>query len=68
MPLFKNFTIIVLFILVTSSNSKAQKAAEEPFTIENYYKAKWGFAEEFINLWKTNHYPILKKAMEKVIS
>ena len=35
------------------------------FTIENYYKAKWGFADEFIDLWKTNHYPLLKKAIEK---
>jgi hypothetical protein len=35
------------------------------FTIENYYKVKWGYAEEFINLWKTNHYPLLKKAIEK---
>ena len=28
-------------------------------------KVKWGFAEEFIDLWKTNHYPLLKKAVEK---
>lgn len=35
------------------------------FTIENYYKVKWGYADEFINLWKVNHYPLLKKAMEK---
>ena len=35
------------------------------FTIENYYKVKWGYADEFINLWKVNHYPLLKKAVEK---
>lgn len=35
------------------------------FTVENYYKIKWGFAEEFIELWKVNHYPLLKKAVEK---
>jgi len=35
------------------------------FTVENYYKIKWGFADEFINLWKVNHYPLLKKAIEK---
>ena len=44
----------------------AQSAKNEAsFTIENYYKTKWGFADEFINLWKTNHYPLLKKAIEK---
>ena len=59
---------IVLFFFL-SANTNAQittsKAADEFFTIENFYKVKWGFADEFINLWKTNHYPLLKKAMEK---
>ncbi len=36
-----------------------------PFTVENYYKVKWGFADEFIALWTKNHYPLLKKAREK---
>jgi len=35
------------------------------FTIENYYKVKWGYADEFISLWKVNHYPLLKKAIDK---
>lgn len=35
------------------------------FTIENYYKVKWGYADEFIDLWKVNHYPLLKKAIDK---
>jgi len=26
---------------------------------------KWGYADEFIALWKANHYPLLKKAQEK---
>jgi len=26
---------------------------------------KWGHADEFISLWKINHYPLLKKALEK---
>ena len=32
--------------------------------IEYYYKARWGFADEFIRLFKKNHYPVLKKQME----
>jgi hypothetical protein len=40
-------------------------SAEETFVIENYYKVKWGFAEEFFALYKKNHFPLLKKAMEK---
>lgn len=44
--------------------SKASPA-DEHFTVENYYKVKWGHAQEFIDLWRANHYPLLKKAMEK---
>lgn len=63
--------IILAFIipfLLISFNSFSQQTADpskDYFTIENYYKVKWGHADEFINLWKTNHYPLLKKAMEK---
>lgn len=42
----------------------AADAKEQPFVIEYYYKAKWGHAEEFLTLFKKNHYPVLKKEME----
>jgi hypothetical protein len=42
----------------------AQEAKERPFVVEYYYKAKWGHADEFIALFKKNHYPLLKKEME----
>ena len=60
---FKSLSFLVIVILTISSNINAQK--DEPFTIENYYKVKWGYADEFIDLWKTNHYPLLKKAQQK---
>src|SRR6187200_1889637 len=53
--------IIPIFLIV---NAQAQDKSSY-FTIENYYKVKWGYADEFINLWKVNHYPLLKKAIEK---
>ena len=37
---------------------------DQPFVIEYYYKAKWGHAEEFLELFKKNHYPVLKKEIE----
>ena len=59
-------TAVLMVILfnreVTAQN---QKAAEESFTVEGYYKVRWGFADEFISLYKKNHYPLLKKALEK---
>jgi hypothetical protein len=42
----------------------AAENKEQPFAIEYYYKAKWGHAEEFLTLFKKNHYPVLKKEME----
>jgi hypothetical protein len=60
---FKSFFLFLVVILAMSVNAQTKK--DEPFTIENYYKVKWGYADEFIDLWKTNHYPLLKKAREK---
>ena len=53
--------IIPIFLIVSA---RAQDKSSY-FTIENYYKVKWGYADEFINLWKVNHYPLLKKAIDK---
>ena len=44
--------------------AQQQNASEKPYVIEYYYKAKWGHAEEFIALFKKNHYPLLKKEIE----
>jgi hypothetical protein len=54
-----------LLCLATANSSAQTRSADPAFTIENYYKVKWGYAEEFIDLWKRNHYPLLKKAREK---
>ena len=42
-----------------------RSAADDRYVIEYYYKVKWGFQREFIDLYRKNHYPILKKQMEK---
>jgi hypothetical protein len=58
----KSFFLLV-FILAINLIYAQDKSSY--FTIENYYKTKWGYADEFINLWKVNHYPLLKKAIAK---
>jgi hypothetical protein len=60
-----SFTRVVLTLLLVCCIQLVQAQTSEYFTIENYYKTKWGFADEFISLWKKNHYPLLKKAIEK---
>jgi hypothetical protein len=47
-----------------ASASQQQSVVDKPYAIEYYYKAKWGHAEEFIALFKRNHYPVLKKEIE----
>ncbi len=45
-------------------NSAAQTTSGQPFAVEYYYKTKWGHADEFLRLFKKNHYPLLKKEVE----
>jgi hypothetical protein len=45
-------------------SAMAAESKEQPFAIEYYYKTKWGHAEEFLALFKKNHYPVLKKEIE----
>jgi hypothetical protein len=59
---------LVTMLSFSSLNTKAQNdqgSAKNYFTVESYYKVKWGYADEFIGLWKKNHFPLLKKALEK---
>ena len=65
------FNIILLTVIASlsiASEGTAQtprpRADEEPFVADYYYKAKWGYADEFIALFKKNHFPVLKKQME----
>jgi hypothetical protein len=58
---------LLLFVMLLPALSPAQTAADstgKPFVIEYYYKAKWGYADEFLQLFKKNHYPLLKKQVE----
>src|SRR6185295_9103777 len=61
------YLLSVFLLVVTSSAVVAQSAPAstgQPFVVEYYYKAKWGHAEEFLKLFKKNHYPLLKKQVE----
>jgi len=38
-----------------------QGGADQPYTIEYYYKCQWGHQAEFLQLFLKNHYPLLRK-------
>lgn len=38
-----------------------QGAADQPYTVEYYYKVQWGHQQEFLDLFLKNHYPLLER-------
>lgn len=63
------FTILIaVFVLSLSLPAAAQSQntmmGDEVYTVEYYYKTKWGYAEEFLQLFRKNHLPVLQKQVE----
>ena len=56
------FTIAA--VVCSTLTQAGQTQTDKPFVVEYYYKTKWGHADEFITLFKKNHYPVLKKEIE----
>jgi len=60
--------VIILFSAIISNQALAQSGRDakkdKPYSVEYYYKAKWGYADEFIQLYKKNHYPVMQKEKE----
>ncbi|HUM06055.1 MAG TPA: hypothetical protein VLT90_11390 [Terriglobales bacterium] len=56
--------LLLLALLPASLPAQTADSAGKPFVVEYYYKAKWGYADEFLQLFKKNHYPLLKKQVE----
>jgi hypothetical protein len=56
--------LLLLTLLPVSLPAQTADTSGKPFVVEYYYKAKWGYADEFLQLFKKNHYPLLKKQVE----
>ena len=58
-------SLIVSFLICQAVFAQsASTSSGQPFVVEYYYKTKWGYADEFLQLFKKNHYPVLKKEIE----
>jgi len=53
--------VLIAMLLVVGQRAMAQ---DQPYVVEYYYKTKWGFTDEFLQLFKKNHLPVLKKQIE----
>ena len=47
--------------LAATAAPAAAATANEPVTVEHYYRIKWGSADEFKRLYRANHQPILEE-------
>src|ERR1051325_6671471 len=59
----------LLFTLLSTAalfaqGAPPQAAADQPYSMEYYYKTQWGRQQEFLQLFLKNHYPLLKKERE----
>ena len=65
--IFRTLALLLFVTITLPSALQAQSVPanpDKPFVVQYYYKAKWGHADEFLKLFKKNHYPVLKKEME----
>jgi hypothetical protein len=46
---------------LVAQGAPSQGGANQPYTVEYYYKTQWGHQQEFLQLFLKNHYPLLKK-------
>jgi hypothetical protein len=64
----KTFAVVLLLSLlaapVFAQGAPPQASADQPYTMEYYYKVQWGHQQEFLDLFLKNHYPLLKKNVE----
>jgi hypothetical protein len=59
--------LILLFLFslpLFAQGAPPQGGADQPYTMEYYYKVQWGHQQEFLQLFLKNHYPLLKKIVE----
>jgi hypothetical protein len=56
--------VVLMMGVIACVAQSAAAAPGQPYAIEYYYKTKWGHADEFLRLFKKNHYPLLKKEVE----
>ena len=62
--LCKILLVLCLALSALAQGAPPQAAADQPYSVEYYYKVQWGHQQEFLQLFLKNHYPLLKKIVE----
>jgi hypothetical protein len=58
---FAVFLAALASVPLIAQGAPPQAGADQPYTIEYYYKVQWGHQKEFLDLFLKNHYPLLQK-------
>lgn len=66
---FRKRTLAFLLLICAAGFFLSRRAApqtptDQPYVVAYYYKVKWGHQEEFLRLFKKNHWPVLKAEQE----
>lgn len=56
--------LTTLPVRLPGQGSPPHATADQPYSVEYYYKVQWGRQQEFQQLFLKNHYPLLKKNIE----
>ena len=64
------YCALLLFIVAPTGLLSAQSNSPEssPVTVEMYFQVKWGHADEFLELYKKNHYPLINALIENGVT
>jgi hypothetical protein len=60
-----SIALSVLASPMAAQGAPARAAADQPYTMEYYYKVQWGHQQEFLQLFLKNHYPLLQEQSEQ---
>ena len=60
------FSLIAICAITFSATGQSEdyQLADKPFTVEYYYKIKWGYFDEFMDLYMKNHWPSIRSSIE----
>ena len=59
--LFFVLSLLAFAASLFAQGAPAQGGADQPYSMEFYYKVQWGHQQEFLTLFLKNHYPLLQK-------
>lgn len=58
------FVALAAAPLSAAHAQRAPGTQPQPYVVDYYYRARWGYAAEFIRLYRKNHYPVLQAQMQ----